>query len=87
MNSELNFKIGRLHRLETDGAMKAFVDIVINEALLVRGLRVIEGKNGLFVSMPKEQGKDKRWYDIIRPISKETKEEISNVILSAYNGK
>ncbi|MFH1655551.1 MAG: SpoVG family protein [Candidatus Omnitrophota bacterium] len=87
MEDKLNFKIGRLFRLETDGPIKAFVDIVVNEAILIKGLRVIEGKNGLFVSLPKDKGKDNRWYDIIRPITKETRNEISNVILSAYSEK
>ena len=84
MDNKLNLKIARLHRLEGDGLMKAFVDIVVNDSLLLRGLRVIEGKKGLFVSMPKEQGKDKRWYDTIRPVTKEAQEEIANVVLKAY---
>jgi len=87
MENNLNFKIGRLHRLDGDGSLKAFVDIVVNESLLIRGLRVIEGKNGLFVSLPKDKGKDNRWYDIVRPITKEVKNDISNAILTAYKGE
>ena len=87
MENKVNFKIGRLHRLETDGAIKAFVDIVVNDALLIKGLRVIEGKKGLFVSMPKDQGKDKRWYDTIMPLTKEAREEISSAVLSAYRNE
>jgi stage V sporulation protein G len=81
----LNFKVERLYRFDGDGPMKAFADIVINEALLIKGIRVIEGKKGLFVSMPKMQGKDKKWYDTIRPLNNEAKNEISEVVLSAYN--
>jgi stage V sporulation protein G len=84
MEKGLEFKITRLYRLETDGAMKAFVDVVVNDILLLRGLRIIEGKKGLFVSMPKQQGKDSRWYDTVRPLSKELREEISRVVLNAY---
>ena len=86
-NSKLELKIARLHKLETDSAMKAFADIVINDSLLIKGLRIIEGKNGLFVSMPKDQGKDKRWYDLMRPLNKETKAEISSVVLTAYKNE
>ncbi|MFC1594284.1 septation protein SpoVG family protein [Candidatus Omnitrophota bacterium] len=83
-DNKLDFKIGRLHRLEADGALKAFADLIVNDALLIKGLRVIEGKNGIFVSMPKQQGKDKKWYDTIHPVTRETEDEISSVILRAF---
>lgn len=85
--NNLNLRVERLYRFEGDGAMKAFADIVINDAVLIKGLRVIEGTKGLFVSMPKMQGKDKKWYETIRPLSKEVKKEISDVVLSNYNAK
>jgi stage V sporulation protein G len=67
--------------------MKAFADIVVNDAVLLKGIRVIEGKKGLFVSMPKLQGKDKKWYDTIMPLNIEVKNQISEVVLKAYNSK
>jgi stage V sporulation protein G len=87
MNTQLDFKVTRLHRIEGDGNIRAFVDIVLNESLLLKGLRIVQGRSGLFVSMPKEKGKDNRWYETIHPLSKEVKEDISNVILSFYNDK
>ncbi len=84
---KLSLKIERLYRFEGDGAMKAFADIVIDEALLIKGLRVIQGKNGLFVSMPKMQGKDKKWYDTIKPLTPEVKSGISEAVLKAYQEK
>lgn len=84
MADKTTLKIARMYKLETDGPIKAFADIVVNDDILVKGLRIIEGKKGLFVSMPKEQGKDKRWYDVIRPTTKEARDEISAVVLEAY---
>ena len=46
-------------------------DIVINDAILIKGINVLEGKNGLFVSMPQEQANDKKWYDLIRCLTKD----------------
>ena len=85
MSEGLNFKVTRLHRLDGEGSLKAFVDIALNESLLLKGLRIVEGRNGLFVSMPREKGKDNRWYETVHPMSKEIKGEISSAILSAYN--
>jgi stage V sporulation protein G len=80
----MDISIARIYRLETDGAMKAFVDVIIDNALIIKAFRIIEGKNGLFVSYPKDQGKDKRWYDIVRPITKEAQEQLSKALIDAY---
>jgi len=47
-------------RFLTSGALRAFVDVVFNDALVVKGFKVIEGKNGLFVAAPARtvKGKD-----------------------------
>jgi len=80
----LTFKVARLHKLEGDGAMRAFVDLSVNDSLIIKGLRVIEGKNGAFVAMPKQQGKDSRWYDTVLPLNQEAKDGISSTVLAAY---
>ena len=85
MINELSFKITRLHRFDGESSLKAFVDIALNESLLLKGLRIVEGRNGLFVSMPREKGKDNRWYETIHPLSKEVKEKITSVVLAAYS--
>ena len=85
MSNELSFKVTRLHRIEGESSLKAFVDVALNESLLLKGLRIVQGKNGLFVSMPREKGKDERWYETVHPLSKEIKLKISSIILSAYS--
>lgn len=87
MEKILDFKVTRLHCLEGDGNLKAFADIAVNGSLLFKGLRVVEGRQGLFVSMPREKGKDNRWYETIHPMSKEVKEQISAIVLSAYGDR
>jgi len=50
MNEELRFKVTRMHRIEGEGNLKAFVDVALNESLLLKGLRVVEGRKGLCIS-------------------------------------
>jgi len=59
----LEFKVEKMFCLPEAGNLKAFADISVNNALVIRGLRVMDGKKGMFVSMPREQGKDNKWYD------------------------
>jgi len=77
-------EVARLYRFENDGHLKAFADVIFNAQLLVKGVRVADGRNGLYVSMPKAQGKDGKWYDTVRLLDDELKQELQNVVLEAY---
>lgn len=80
-------KVERMHFLEGEGTLKAFCDLLILDAFLVKGLKVVEGKNGLFVSMPREQGRDGKWYDTFYPTSKEMRKGLEELVLESYNEK
>ena len=80
----LEFKVVRVHKMPDGSALKAFIDMSVNDSLLIKGLRIVDGKGGVFVSMPQEQGKDKRWYDSILCLKPEVREDISQKVLSAY---
>jgi stage V sporulation protein G len=80
----IEIKVLKIHRIDGDNRIKAFVDIGINDALLIKGLRIVQGKNGLFVSIPVEQGKNEKWYERVRCLNKDIREEIANTVLAAY---
>ena len=65
-------EIARLYRVENDSSVKAFADVIIGE-VLVKGIRVIKGKDGLFAGMPKSKGKDGKWYDMVMILDEELK--------------
>jgi stage V sporulation protein G len=83
MDGDLNLEVVRLHRLEGDSKTKAFVDVAIGD-FIVKGLRVIKGQKGLFLGMPQEKAKDGKWYNAFYPKTKEARENLSEVILAAY---
>ena len=83
---DLKLAVTRIHKLDGDGAAKAFCDISVAGCLVISGLRIIEGKDGLFVSMPREAGKDGKWYSTVIPLSREVKDEIEKICLEAYGG-
>ncbi len=81
----IEIKVLKVHRIDGNNRIKAFVDISINDALLIKGLRVVQGKNGLFVSMPVEQGRNEKWYERVRCLNKDIRNEIANTVLAAYS--
>ena len=84
MNAHIGFEVAGLRKLDGEGKTKAFCDVAICGTLLVRGFRVVEGKNGTFVSMPRRQGKDGQWYETVSPLNDEVKVHLNEIVLEAY---
>jgi len=76
--------VKRIVKFDGEGTLKAYCDLAIDESLLIKGVRVVEGRNGLFVSMPRQQGKNQKWYDSVVALNKEIKSELSRIVLDAY---
>ncbi len=88
MDSNLDIKVNRIYKVANENSVtKAFADISINDELLIKGFRVVEGKQGVFVSMPQQKSKDSRWFDSVRCLNLNTRESISERVLSAFNSE
>lgn len=68
-----------------DSTLKAFASITIDDAICITGIRIVEGKNGLFMSMPQSKDNDGEYHDIVYPITKEAREELEAAVLDAYD--
>ena len=82
--STVEFEVKRITRLNGQSSVKAFCDVSINGSFLLKGIKVVEGKKGVFVSMPREQGKNGQWYDTIAPLTKEARARLSEIVMGAY---
>lgn len=73
-------------QVPTMGHVRALATVVLNDQFQVRGLRVMEGDNGLFVGYPVDpfyKGEDFR--SVCFPITKQLREHIENCILEKYS--
>lgn len=65
--------------------IRALANIVLNDALIIRGLRIMEGYNGLYLSYPVNpffEGTNYR--SVIVPVTRELREYIENEVLKQY---
>lgn len=69
---------------QSNTTLKAFATLEIDSAFVVRGIRIIEGKKGLFVAMPSHKGDDGEYYDDAFPITKKAREDVNEAILAMY---
>ena len=73
--------------LREEPRLKAFVNVTFDNDFVVRGMKVIEGKNGLFVAMPSRRSKDGTFRDIAHPINNEMRKRLEDVVLEEYHKK
>ncbi len=83
MHEGLSLKVVRLHKLEGDSKTKAFLDIALGD-FVVKGLKIIQGQKGLFLSMPQDKAKDGKWYNAFYPVTREARQALTDVVLAAY---
>lgn len=68
------------------GKMKAMASVVLNDQLQIRGLRVYDGINGLFIGYPCDpffKGEESRY--VCAPITSELRAVIEKAVLDKFN--
>ena len=77
-------KIARMTQYEGRSKTKAFFDLETQEGFTIRGLTLVEGTNGLFVSVPSEKGKDGKYYEKIL-VPQDMKKKLNELALAKYD--
>ena len=85
-NKELNLEV-RVTPIENGGSVKAYASVNIGNAFAVKNLRIIEGNKGLFVAMPSIKNQKGEYDNLFFPITKETRKELNDEIMKAYEQK
>jgi len=70
--------------LRGEDKLKGFANVTFDNAFVVRGLKIIAGNSGYFVSMPSRKRPDGTHQDICHPINNETRQRIEERVLAAY---
>ena len=68
-----------------EGKLKAVASITIDDCFVVHDIKIISGKEGLFISMPNIKTPEGEYKDIVHPINTETREMIKKSIMDEYN--
>ena len=67
-----------------DGSVKATASANLDDCFAVKNIRVVEGKNGLFVSMPSYKGTDGEYHDLCFPTTPELRKQLNTAVAEAY---
>jgi stage V sporulation protein G len=70
-----------------DEKLRAFVSIVLDGCFMVHDIKVIQGKDGLFISMPSRKKRNGEFKDVAHPLNQETRRRFEARILNEYRAR
>ena len=65
--------------------LKAFASIVIDDAFVISDIKIIQGRNGRFLSMPSSRRKNGTFRDIAHPLNSETRRMIEEMVFRRHD--
>lgn len=75
----------RIKKVDSGNNLRAIAAITIDGVFVVHEIRVIEGRDGLFIAMPSRKTPNGEHKDVAHPINTETREMIEKVVIEEYN--
>ncbi len=86
MAVEKSFEITgvKIKKVKKEGNLKAWATITINDSIVMRDIRVLNGEKGLFVGMPGRKRSDGKYSDTVYIKNSSIKEDINKAILGMY---
>lgn len=76
----------KIRKVERENSrMKGIASVVIDDAIAIHDIRIIEGDSGLFIAMPSRKTPVGEYKDIAHPINQEVRTMFEKEILDAYD--
>lgn len=76
----------RVFPVDINGSMiQAYAAVTFDDSLVVRDMRIIEGKNGIFLSMPARRKRNGDYQDVCFPISAELRDNLESRVLERFD--
>lgn len=66
------------------GNLKAFASLTIEDKIVITGLKLVDGKNGMFINFPQYKSGDE-YKDIVFPLNKELRDKLTKLVIAEYN--
>lgn len=73
----------KINSLRPEGTVLAYASATLNGCFAIRGIKIVNGEKGAFVSMPSYKTGG-RFQDVCFPITKEFREQLHATVMEAY---
>ena len=75
----------RVRKVSGEGKLKAYVTVTFDDCFVVHNIKIIEGKNGVFIAMPSRKTRAGEYKDVAHPINPDFRTELQTKILDKYD--
>ena len=75
----------RVRKVAGEGKLKAYVTVTFDDCFVVHNIKIIEGKNGVFIAMPSRKTRAGEYKDVAHPINPDFRTELQTKILDKYD--
>jgi stage V sporulation protein G len=75
----------RVRKVTGEGKLKAYVTITFDNCFVIHNVKIIEGKNGVFIAMPSRKTRTGEYKDVAHPIHPEFRSKLQKQILETYD--
>ncbi len=73
--------------LRDEEKLRGFANVTFDNAFVVRGMKIIQGVSGIFVSMPSRRRPNGTHQDVAHPVNAEMRQLIESKVLEAYEAE
>lgn len=74
-----------VRKIEKEGSrMKGIASILIDDAVAIHDIRIIEGDKGLFIAMPSRKTATGGYRDIAHPINPDVRKQFEETIIAEF---
>ena len=74
----------RAYLSHSKGPTLANITVDLGGEYAIKGLRVVQGRDGPFVAMPQRKTSKGEYQDVVFPVTKEARERLVDTVLDAY---
>ncbi len=74
----------RVKKIDAEGKLKAVVSVTFDDVFVVHDMKIIQGQEGLFISMPNRKMLSGEYRDVAHPISPLMRKELHKKIIEEY---
>lgn len=75
----------RIRKILQEGRLRAVVSMTVDSMLAIHDIKLVQGDERMFVAMPSRKDEEGAFRDIIHPITVQARNEIEQLLISAYN--
>ena len=81
--AKLDIRVYPLKNQENNST-KAFASVTVDDLIAIKGIRVVEGSKGHFVTMPQSKDNEGNYHDIAFPVNGDLRKAMNKAILDEF---